>query len=179
MGSCAAPFFSFRGLMENTVYCLASTEPQANEILTHLRNLGFSASEISILLKDKNTRNISVKEDAVRGARKGGIAGALGALALTVLTIPALGPLAVAGPIVSVLGGAVAGGVVGGLAGGSGALTHIGVPEHETARMEQKLHNGAILIAVHSSDPVRRDRAIRVFKSAGADDVYGSEDVAA
>ena len=165
--------------MENTVYCLASTEPQANEILTHLRNLGFSASEISILLKDKNTRNISVKEDAVRGARKGGIAGALGALALTVLTVPALGPFAVAGPIVSALGGAVAGGVVGGLAGGSGALTHIGIPEHETPRMEQKLHNGAILIAVHSSDPVRRDRAIRVFKSAGAEDVYGSEDVAA
>ena len=165
--------------MENTVYCLASTEPQANEILTHLRNLGFSASEISILLKEKNTRNISVKEDAVRGARKGGIAGALGALALTVLTIPSLGPLAVAGPVVSVLGGAVAGGVVGGLAGGSGALTHIGIPESDGARMEQKLHNGAILIAVHTSDPVRRDRAIRVFKSAGAEDIYGSEDVAA
>jgi hypothetical protein len=45
--------------------------------------------------------------------------------------------------------------------------------------MEQKLHNGAILIAVHTSDPVRRDRAIRVFKSAGAEDIYGSEDVAA
>ena len=61
--------------MENAVYCLASTEPQADEILQHLRNLGFSASEISILLKDKDTRNISVKEDAFRGARKGGIAG--------------------------------------------------------------------------------------------------------
>ena len=69
--------------------------------------------------------------------------------------------------------------LAGGLAGGSGALTHIGIPEHETPRMEQKLHNGAILIAVHSSDPVRRDRAIRVFKSAGAEDVYGSEDVSA
>src|SRR5262249_15871145 len=112
--------------MENTVYCLATSEEQANEILTHLRNLGFSASEISVLLKSKNTRNISVEGDAVRGAKKGGIAGALGALVLTVLTIPALGPLAVAGPIVSVLGGAVAGGVIGGLAGGSGALTHIG-----------------------------------------------------
>src|SRR5262249_54889933 len=120
-----------------------------------------------------------VKEDAVRGARKGGIAGALGALALTVLTVPALGPLAVSGPIVSVLCGAVARGGVGGLAGGSGGLTPIRISPHETPRMEQKLHNGAILIAVHSSDPVRRDRAIRVFKSAGAEDVYGSEDVAA
>jgi hypothetical protein len=165
--------------MENTVYCLATSEEQANEILTHLRNLGFSASEISVLLKSKNTRNISVEEDAVRGARKGGIAGALGALALTVLTIPALGPLAVAGPIVSVLGGAAAGGVIGGLAGGSGALTHIGIPERDSAPIEQKLHNGAILFAVHTSDPVRRDRALRVFKSAGAEDICGSQDVAA
>jgi len=165
--------------MENTVYCLASTEPKANEILTHLRNLGFSSSEISILLKENDTRNISVKEDAVRGARKGGIAGALGALALTVLTVPVLGPLAVAGPILSVLGGAAVGGVVGGLAGGSGALTHIGIPEQHSARVEQKLHEGAILIAVHSSDPVRRDRALRVFKSAGAEDILGAEDLAA
>ncbi|PYS38189.1 MAG: hypothetical protein DMG14_18630 [Acidobacteria bacterium] len=167
--------------MENAVYCLASTEPQANEILTHLRNLGFSASEISILLKDKDTRNISVKEDAIRGATKGGIAGGiLGALAgLTVLTVPVLGPLVVAGPIVSGLGGAAVGGVVGGLAGGSGALTHIGIPEQDSARLEQKLHEGAILIAVHSSDPMRLDRALRVFKSAGADEIYGAEDLAA
>jgi hypothetical protein len=165
--------------MENTVFCLALTEPQANEILTHLRNLGFSSSEISILLKNKDTRNISVKEDAIRGAKKGGVAGALGALALTILTVPALGPLAVAGPILSILGGAAVGGMVGGLAGGSGALTHIGIPEHHSARMEQKLHEGAILIAVHSSDPVRRDRALRVFKAAGAEDVLGAEELAA
>src|ERR1041384_2407591 len=110
------PEFSCGGFMHNAVYCLALTEPQANEILTHLRNLGFSASEISVLLKDKETKNISVKEDAVRGARKGGLAGGvLGALAgLTALTIPAVGPLLVAGPFLGALGGAAVGGVVGG-----------------------------------------------------------------
>jgi hypothetical protein len=167
--------------MENAVYCLASSEPQADEILTHLRNLGFSASETSVLLKGKDTRNISVKEDAVRGAEKGGLAGGiLGALAgLTILTVPALGPLIVAGPILSALGGAAVGGMVGGLAGGSGALTRIGVPEHDSERLERKLHDGAILIAVHSSDPVRLDRALRVFKSSGADEIYGPEERAA
>ena len=167
--------------MENAVYCLASNEPQANEILTHLRNLGFTASEISILLKDKETKNISVKEDAVRGAEKGGIAGGiLGALAgLTVLTVPILGPLAVAGPILSALGGAAVGGVVGGLAGGSGALTRIGIPEKDSARFEHRLENGAILIAVHSSDAARRDEAYRAFKSAGADEIAGSAELAA
>ncbi len=167
--------------MENAVFCLSSTEPQANEILTHLRNLGFSASELSILLKDKETRNISVKEDAIRGAEKGGLAGGvLGALAgLTVPTVPVLGPLVVAGPIIAALGGAAVGGVVGGLAGGSGALTRIGIPEHESARLEQRLHEGGILIAVHSSEPARRGQAVRVFKSAGVEDIFGAEDLAA
>jgi uncharacterized membrane protein len=167
--------------MENTVYCLASSEPQANEILTHLRNLRFSASEISILLKDKDTKNISVKEDVIRGARKGGIAGGvLGALVgLTALSIPAVGPLLAAGPLLGAFGGAAVGGVVGGLAGGSGALTHIGIPEDHTPRIEQKIHDGAILIAVHTNDPARRDRALRVFKAAGADEIYGDQDLAA
>jgi hypothetical protein len=164
--------------MENVVYGLASTEPQANEILTHLRNLAFSSSEISILLKSKDTRNISVKEDVIRGATKGGIIGGiLGALG-TVLTTP-LGPLVVAGPILSALGGAAVGGVVGGLAGGSGALAGIGIPEEKIPRLHERLQQGAILIAVHSDDPVRRDRALRVFKSAGADEIYSSEDLAA
>ena len=167
--------------MENTVYCLASSEPQANEILTHLRNLRFSSSEISILLRDKRTKNISVKEDVIRGAEKVGIAGGiLGAIAgLTALSIPAVGPLLVAGPFLGALGGAVVGGVVGGLAGGSGALTHIGIPEAHTARLEQKIHNGAILIAVHSDNPVKLDKALRVFKSSGADEIYGEEELAA
>jgi hypothetical protein len=146
-----------------------------------LRNLGFSASEISILLKDKETKNISVKEDVVRGAAKGGIAGGiLGAVAgLTAVAVPVLGPLLIAGPIVSALGGAAVGGVVGGLAGGSGALTHIGVPEHDIPRLEQCLHQGGILIAVHSDEPARLDRALRVFKSEGADDICNFEDRAA
>ncbi|HEY2381171.1 MAG TPA: hypothetical protein VGK48_08300 [Terriglobia bacterium] len=167
--------------MENAVYCLASNEPQANEILTHLRNLGFSASEVSILLKDKKTKNISVKEDAIRGARKGGIAGGvLGAIfGLTALSVPAVGALLVAGPFLAALGGAAVGGVVGGLAGGSGALTHVGIPEEHTPRLEQKIHAGAILIAVHSDDPARLDRALRVFKSSGADEIYGEQDLAA
>jgi hypothetical protein len=165
--------------MENAVYCIATSEPQANAILTHLRNLGFKASEISVLLKQKDTRNISVEEDAIRGAAKGGIAGGiLGALA-TALTIPALGPLLVVGPILSVLTGAAAGGVVGGLAGGSGALTRIGLPEHLSANLEDHLKAGAILIAVHSSDRVSLNQALRVFKAEGAEDVYGQEDLAA
>ena len=178
---CLLSLISYGGFMENTVYCLATSEPQADEILTHLRNLHFTASQVSILLKDKKTKNISVKEDAIRGARKGAIVGGvLGAIAgLTVLSIPAVMPLMVAGPFIAALEGAAAGGMVGGLAGGSGALTHIGIPEEHTPRIEQKIQAGAILIAVHSNDPARLDRALRVFKSSGAEDIYGEEELAA
>ena len=167
--------------MKPTVYCIASTETQANDILMHLRNLGFSSSEVSVLLKAKDTKNISMKEDAIREAEKGGvIGGALGAIAgLTIFTAPILGPLALAGPIISAIGGAAVGGIVGGLAGGTGALTRIGVPEHMTHRLEQRIHNGGILFAVHSDDPVKLDRALRVFKSSGAEEVYSEEDLAA
>jgi hypothetical protein len=39
------------GPMKKAVYCLAHSEEQADEILTHLRNLDFRSSEVSILLK--------------------------------------------------------------------------------------------------------------------------------
>ena len=167
--------------MTDTVHCIASNEPQANDILLHLRNLGFRSSEVSVLLKAKDTRNISLKENAIRDAEKGSlVGGALGALAgLTIFTAPILGPLALAGPIIGALSGAAVGGVIGGLAGGTGALTRIGIPEHAAGRLEQRIEEGGILIAVHSNDPARLDRAVRVFKSSGAEEVYSSEDLAA
>jgi hypothetical protein len=165
--------------MEKSAYCVATSEPQANEILTHLRNLGFSSSEISILLKESDTRNISVKEDAVRGAQKGTIAGSIAGVLFTALTVPALGPLSVAGPILSALGGGVAGGVIGGLAGGSGALTRIGIPDDVCPGLEQKLHDGGILIAVHTPDAARLEHAMRVFRSSGGEMICEAEDRAA
>src|SRR5438876_3458611 len=77
------------------------------------------------------------------------------------------------------LSGAAVGGVIGGLAGGTGALARIGIPEHDRARVEQKIGAGAILIAVGSDEPARLDRAFRVFKSSGAEEVYWAEDLAA
>jgi hypothetical protein len=167
--------------MKNAIYCLAHSEEQADAILTHLRNLDFRSSEVSVLLKDNVTKNISVKEDVVRGAEKGSlVGGALGALAgLTALTIPVVGSILAAGPILAAIGGAAVGGVVGGLAGGSGALTRIGVSGNAAPRLERMLNEGGILIVVHSKDPARRDTALRVFKSSGADEIYAPEDLAA
>ena len=168
--------------MQNTVYCLASTEPQADTILQDLRNLGFSPSDISVILpQHAETKNISVKEDAIRGAETGGVVGGvLGLLAgISTLAIPGVGAFLATGPLVSALGGAVAGGVVGGLAGGSGAVHPLGLPHHVGRHIEDRLRAGDILISVHSRDPILRDRAVRVFRAAGNEDVYSTDTKAA
>jgi hypothetical protein len=168
--------------MQNTVYCLASSETQADVILQDLRNLGFSASNISVIIpKHAETKNISVREDAIRGAETGGvIGGVLGWLAgISVVALPGVGAFLAAGPLVSALGGAVAGGVVGGLAGGSGGVHPLGVPRDVGRQIENRLRAGDYLISVHSDDSLLRDRAVRVFRRAGAEEIYSTEQKAA
>jgi hypothetical protein len=165
--------------MRHAVYCLVSSEPQANGILQHLRNLGFSPSEISVVLPEHaETKNISVKEDAIRGAETGGVVGGiLGWLVgISSLSIPEVGAFLAAGPLVSALGGAVAGGVVGGLAGGSGAVHPLRLPHGDRRRIEDGLRSGNILISIHSDDAVIRERAAQLFRAAGIEDVYSTDE---
>jgi len=177
-----SPDSSKEDFMQNAVYCLATNETQANEILTHLRNLGFSTSEISVLLRHQgDTRNITLKENAVRAAEKGGIVGGVlgGGVGLNALVIPGLGAFLALGPLLSAFAGAAVGSAVGGLAGGTGALGRLGLPEEIQGHVYDRLEAGDILIAVHSSDPAVRDKAYRVFRSSGADDVYYAGPLAA
>lgn len=153
--------------MTDAVYCLCSSEPQANAILTHLRSAGFT-SEISVLLQEKaETRNISVKEDAARGAKIGSIVGA----ALAGVVLPGLGAALAIGPLMAALGGAAAGGAVGGLAGGSGAFKPLDLPDEVAQRLHQRLGEGDILIAVHTDDATARQTALGIFKSEGAEEI--------
>jgi len=153
--------------MINAVYCMCWSEHQANAILTDLRNAGFS-SEVSVLLQEHaETRNISVKEDAIRGAKIGSIGGALLALA-----IPGLGAALAIGPLLAALSGAAAGGAVGGLAGGSGAFKPLGLPEDVSRRLENGISKGSILIAVHSDSQTALRNAERIFRLAGAAEIY-------
>jgi hypothetical protein len=168
--------------MGNTVYCIASTETQADTVLTELRNLGFSPADISVVLPDHaDTKNIGVEPDVIRGAETGGLAGGiLGWLAgISALAIPGVGAFLIAGPLIAAFGGAVAGGVVGGLAGGTGAVHPLGLPKDVSSYIEDRLRRGDILISVHSDDSVSRERAVAVFKAAGANDIYYHDDQAA
>ena len=153
--------------MSTGLYCMTPDEHRANAILTALRSAGFS-SEISVLIGDKAlSRDISVKEDAVRGAKIGTVVGALVAL-----TLPGIGEALLIGPLLAALTGAAAGGAVGGLAGGSGALGGIGLPEDVTKRINEGVSKGEILIGVHTDDPARRQQALQVMQAEKAEYIY-------
>ena len=153
--------------MSTGVYCISPDEHRANAIVTGLRGAGFN-SEISVIIGEgAESRDMSEREDAVRGAKLGSIAGAVIAL-----TLPGIGEVLVLGPLLAALAGAAAGGAVGGLAGGSGALGRLGLPHDIAERFNHGLSKGEILIAVHTDDPAKRHRALSIFRAEGGDYIY-------
>ena len=161
----------------SAVFCIANTREQAIGIVDNLRQVGFTREDISVLLPDKRSthdfaheHHTKAPEGATAGAGTGAAVGAgLGWLAgIGALAIPGLGPLIAAGPIMAALSGAAVGGTVGGLAG---ALIGMGIPEFEAKHYEGKIHNGNILISVHSDDSAETSRAKKVFEESGATDV--------
>jgi hypothetical protein len=146
---------------------MSPDEHRANAILTALRGAGFN-SEISVAIGDRaDSRDMSLKENAVRGAKVGSIIGALIAL-----TLPGIGEILVIGPLLAMLTGAAAGGAVGGLAGGSGAVGQAALPPEVLERLNHGVSKGEILISVHTDDPARRRQALALFRAEKAEYIY-------
>src|SRR5436190_4869188 len=166
--------------MSKSVFCIATTQGQAERIVDRLQSQGFADSEISVLLPDSSgtgdfghVKSTKASEGIAVGATTGGVAGgALGLLAgIGALAIPGIGPFIAAGPIMAALSGAAIGATTGGLVGG---LIGLGIPEIEAKRYDQKLRNGNFLIAVDARDSDQVDRAKEIFKNAEAEDIATS-----
>ncbi|MEO5914080.1 MAG: hypothetical protein ABIS50_07595 [Luteolibacter sp.] len=164
-------------MSHKSVYAVAVSEGQANQIVDSLTRAGFSSNDISVLFPDKGTthefsheKNTKAPEGAVTGAATGSVlGGTLGLLAgIGALAIPGVGPLIAAGPLLAALSGAAAGGAVGGI---TGALIGMGIPELEAKRYENRIAEGNILISVHAVDGDQVDRAKEILKNAGAEDI--------
>ena len=168
--------------MKASVYCIANTTAQAENIVAALKGAGFSNDSISALMPDKRSTKDFAHEHSTKapeGATAGGVAGlgvgaALGWLAgIGALAIPGVGPFIAAGPIMAALGGAAVGTAAGGVVG---ALVGMGIPEFEAKRYDSKIREGNILISVHTEDSKQRDVARDVFKRFDASDIStGSE----
>jgi hypothetical protein len=164
-------------MSKSSVICIAKTEAQAISIVDQLKDANFSNNDISVLLPDKHgTKDFAHEQHtkAPEGATTGGVTGGVvgGALGWLVgigaLAIPGVGPFIAAGPIMAALGGAAVGGAVGGIAG---ALVGLGIPEYEAKRYEGKVHDGNVLISVHTGNSDEIKLAKEIFKRAGAEDI--------
>src|SRR5258708_31573100 len=154
--------------MAKAVFCIASSEFQAESVVNELKVAGFSDNDISVLFPDKtgskdfaHEHNTKAPEGAATGAGTGGVVGgALGWLAgIGALAIPGAGPFIAAGPIMAALAGMGVGGTVGGIAG---ALIGAGIPEYEAKRYEGQLNHGGILLSVHcdTSEEIKEAKEI-------------------
>jgi len=164
-------------MSKKSVFCIAKSRAQAEQIVDKLKNANFSNNDISVLFPDKETnrdfaheKNTKAPEGAVTGAGTGGLlGGALGWLVgIGALAIPGVGPFIAAGPIMAALGGAAIGAAAGGIAGG---LIGLGIPELEAKRYEEKIKSGNILISVHAEDSTEIKRAKEIFTQSGAEDI--------
>jgi hypothetical protein len=164
-------------MSKKSVFCIAPSRVQADQIVDELKAGNFSNNDISVLFSDKNTnrgfaheKNTKAPEGALAGAGTGVVVGGtLGWIAgIGALAIPGVGPFIAAGPIMAALSGVAIGAAIGGIAGG---LIGLGIPEIEARRYEGKIKNGNILISVHTENSEEINRAKDIFTKAGAQDI--------
>ena len=169
-------------MSKKSVFCIATSRSQANQIVNQLKDAHFSNSDISALFADEDSghdfaheKHTKAPEGAVAGVGTGGvIGGALGWIAgIGALAIPGVGPFIAAGPIIAALSGAAIGATVGGITGG---LIGMGIPELEAKRYEGKLKQGNILISVHTESSEEIARAKAIFNHVGAEDICTAAD---
>jgi len=168
--------------MSTAAYCIAKTLPQAETIVSRLKDAGFSNNAISVLLPDKSgTRDFAHEQNTKmpEGAATGGVAGmgagaVLGWLAgIGTLAIPGVGPFIAAGPIMAALGGAAVGGATGGIIG---ALVGMGIPEYEAKLYDGKIRGGNALISVHTDNSDEVKLAKDIYRAAGAEDIKSTSE---
>lgn len=152
----------------------------AENAVDNLKDSGFRSTDISVLFPDNqgskdfaHEKHTKAPEVAVAAGSSGAvIGGALGWLAgIGALSIPGMGPLIAAGPIMGMLGGIGVGSAIGGVAG---ALIGFGIPEYEAKRYEGRIRRGGILLSVHCDDSDWAKRARNILIQTGGEDVAAS-----
>ena len=132
-------------------------------------SMGTTTAGTTTADSDAAARAADTTSGAAAGAVTGGVIGGVAGLALafTSLTIPVLGPIIAAGPIVATLAGAGVGAVAGGLIG---ALTDLGVPEEHATYYAESVRRGGALVTVRA-DEGRADEVTRIMQRHGAIDI--------
>ncbi|MEO8552332.1 MAG: general stress protein [Kofleriaceae bacterium] len=156
-----------------------STHESAELAVKQLQQAGVDMKSLSIVGRDYHTEEQVVgyynqgdrmKAWGKRGAFWGGLWGAIFGSAF--FFIPGIGPIVLAGPIVSWLVGAVEGAVVvGGLSALGAALFNLGIPKDSVIKYEQALKADHFIVAVHGTAALV-DKARSVLQRSGASETF-------
>ncbi|MBD2721089.1 general stress protein [Hymenobacter armeniacus] len=142
-----------------TVVAVYDTHQAAEAAVKELQQAGYDMRKLSIVGADYQTEEKvlgfyttgeRMKTWGGIGAFWGGIWGLL--LGSAMFVLPGLGPLLLAGPVVSALVGALEGAaLVGGVSALGAALVSMGIPEHEAIQYEVDLKAGKFLLLAHGT----------------------------
>lgn len=165
--------------ISRSVFGVYSNRGGAEFAVSSFKDAGFSSSDISVLLPESTGKgpisesNTKAPEGAAVGVGSGAaIGGAVGwLLGAGALAIPGIGPVIVAGPILSTLAGIGVGCAFGGFAG---SLVGVGISENEAQKYEGRLLDGGILIAVRCSTSEEVVRAKEILERTKAEDIGSS-----
>jgi hypothetical protein len=158
----------------NVAVAIFNTHVEAENAVKELQKSGFDMKKLSIVGKDYHTEEHVVgyyqtgdrmKYWGKLGAFWGGLWGILFGTAF--FWIPGIGPLVVAGPLVTAIIGGLEGAVaVGGLTALGAGLYSIGIPRDSILNYESSIKSDKFLLVVHGSgDDLAKAKDI--LKSAG------------
>lgn len=159
----------------NTACYVFNTHMEAEDAIGLLSRSGFDVKTLSLVGKGYHTEEhplgFYTVGDRIRswggtGAFWGGIWGLL--LAPAVFFLPGVGLVAMAGPFVATLVGALEGAVVvGGLSALGAALTQLGVPKDQVIKYETDIKMDKYVLMVHGSAE-EADKARAVLQNSKA-----------
>jgi len=144
---------------DNAIVAIYPTHTDAESAIKELQQSGFDMKKLSIVARDYHTEENVVgyynTGDRMQawgkvGAFWGGLWGFLFGSAF--FMIPGLGPILVAGPLVSWIVGALEGAILmGGLSAVGAGLYSLGIPKDSILRYERELKNNKFVLIVHGS----------------------------
>jgi uncharacterized membrane protein len=153
----------------NSPAYIFNTHTEAENAIRTLSRAGFDVKKLSLIGKGYHTEEQAVgfytvgdrmKTWGARGAFWGGIWGLL--VGPAIFLMPGIGLVAMAGPIVTLLVGALEGAVVVGSVSALGAaLTQSGVPDDEIIKFEGALKVDKYVLMVHgTADDVKHAQSV-------------------
>ena len=151
---------------KNSIVAIFESHDQAEDAVRELQNSGFDMTKLSIVGRDYHTDEhvvgyYNAGDRVMYWGKQGAFWGALWGMLFgsAFFLVPGVGPLLVAGPLVTWIVGVLEGAaVMGGLSALGAALASIGIPKNSILQYEASLKAGKFLLILHAT-PQEVERA--------------------